>query len=184
RVEDVHAAAAPGGVLALRLQRRVDARIVPVGKRVADVIDHRPRRRGRIGGDIARDNEGPSLAWRRAEGKIRAALAVVLQFLHAQHGAVEIARLAVIGARIGNVIDAQHLEAAWGCRVGGRAAGGVDGGGERNPFAEITTTDIAGLESLDEISDEPFHAVTSLLDRRFPDDPYVGGMIAVLPHAR
>ncbi len=69
------------------------------------------------------------------------------------------------------MIDAKHPEAA--CRrlcVGVRAAGGVDDGGERNPFADITTTDGADLEFPDEISDEPFHGVTSLLDRRVLDD--------------
>ena len=73
------------------------------------------------------------------------------------------------------MIDAKHLEAACRRRVGVRIAGGVDNGGERNPFAEITTTDCPGLEFRDEIRDEPFRAVTSLLDRRVLDDPWIGG---------
>jgi hypothetical protein len=63
------------------------------------------------------------------------------------------------------VIDAKHLETAWWCSVGLRAAGGVDDGGERDAFAEVAATNRAGLEFPNEIRNEIVYAVTSVLDR-------------------
>src|SRR5258707_7876798 len=61
RIVDVHAAFAAGGIGARGLQRIVDPRVVPIGDRVADVVDNRPGRLF-VGAEVARDDEGAALA--------------------------------------------------------------------------------------------------------------------------
>src|SRR5258706_9200915 len=127
----MQAAVAPRrSVEAFCLQRTADLAFVPIGNRVADMVDHSLRRFGRIGAGIVHDEEIAALVRRRTEGQIGAALSLVVRYLHAESRTVEVARLRIIGAEIGHMIDAESLEpTAGGCRVGFRAAGGKNSGG-------------------------------------------------------
>src|SRR5882672_6362252 len=60
-IVDVHAAFAARRIGTRGLQRIVDARVVPIGDRVADVVDHSPGRL-LIGAEVARDDEGAAFA--------------------------------------------------------------------------------------------------------------------------
>jgi hypothetical protein len=57
--------------------------------------------------------------------------------LHAKHRGVEVARLGIVRARIGDVIDADHLEAAGCLGIGGIARAANDGC-DRNGLAEFS----------------------------------------------
>jgi hypothetical protein len=126
------------------------------------VIDQRTRRRPIVGGRVAGDDERAALAGRRTEHQVRA-LAVVPRrhVLQAEHRGVEFARLGVVRARIRDVIDPDRLEAGAGLGIGD-VARRVDGGSERNGLAEFAAVHLAALEGLDQVSDESFHAETSL----------------------
>src|SRR5882672_4942381 len=69
-IVDVHAAFAPRGIGARGLQRIVDAGVVPIGHRVADVVDHSPGWL-LVVAEVARDDECPAFArFGAAERKI------------------------------------------------------------------------------------------------------------------
>src|SRR5258708_5950879 len=157
-IVDVHAAFAARGIGARRFQRIVDARVVPVGHRVADVVDHSPGWLFVVA-EIARDDEGAAFArFRTAELKIGAAHALVVVDLVVEHLCVPIARNAVIRARIGDVIDREHLQPARrsGLR---RTAGGKHRGGQSHRLAKLSAVYLPALKAFDEISDETFHAL-------------------------
>src|SRR5262245_63428474 len=124
------------------------------------MIDKPGCRRPRIGrgSRIAHDHELAALARLRAEHQI-GAVAVVLArgALHAEMFDIEVTHLGVVRAAIGDVIDPEHLEAARRLRLGGIARR-IDGGGERDSFAELAAVDPTALEVSDEISNEAFHA--------------------------
>src|SRR5438093_9483728 len=128
------------------------------------------------GSGVAHDHELAALARLRAEHQIGAAAVVLARrALHAEMLDVEVADLGVVGARIGDVIDPEHLEAARRLRLGG-IAHRVDAGRERDGFAELTAVDPAALEVSDKISNEAFHAGPPLgFFRRSDATPRGGG---------
>src|SRR5580692_1583387 len=86
RIVDVQAAVAPGGgVEPFCSQRATDLAFVPIGNRVADMVNHGLGRLGRIGARIVHNEEIATLVRPRTEGEIRAALSLVVQHLHAEH---------------------------------------------------------------------------------------------------
>jgi hypothetical protein len=134
---------------------------LPIRHREADVVDGRLRRPAAlVEGAGARDDERAALAGLRAKFQV-GALAVVLapRAPQAEHRGVEVACLGIVRARVGDVVDADGLEARGRLRLGGTAHR-VDGGGERDGFAEFAAAHLAALEVFDEIADEFFHAVT------------------------
>ena len=70
------------------------------------------------------------------------------------------------------MIDAEHLEPGRGLRVGA-VAGRIDGRGKRDRLAEFAAVHFPAFEAFDEISDESFHAWSSL-DEAF--SRYCGGL--------
>src|SRR5258706_6506169 len=137
RIVDVHAALAPRRVGARGFERVVDARVVPIGDRVADVVDNGLRGLF-IGAEVARDDERAALAGlRTAEGDVGAAHPLVVVDLRVEDLRVPVARGFVIRAGVGDVIDAEHLETArrrglW------RASRRIDLPCQRHRFAELT----------------------------------------------
>src|SRR6267142_4706462 len=145
-IVDVHAAFAARGIGARRLQRIVDAGVVPIGHRVADVVDHSAGRLLVVAG-IARDEEGAAFArFGAAELKIGAAHALVVVDFGVEHLGVPVARNAVIRARIGDVIDREHLEPARGCGLC-RAACGKNSGGQSHRLAKLPAVYLPALEA-------------------------------------
>ncbi len=95
----------------------------------------------------------------RSEHQVGALAGVLAgRVLEPEHGRVEVARLGVVRARIGQVIDAEHLEAGAGLGVGGITRR-IDRGGERDGLAEFAAVDGAAFELFDEIGDESFHGL-------------------------
>src|SRR5260221_7100082 len=135
----MQAAVTPGGgVEALGLQRTSNLAFIPIGNRVADMVNHGLGRLGRIGTGIVHDEEIAALVRPRTEGEIGAALSLVVRYLHAERRAVEVARLGIIGAEIGHVIDAERLEPAAGwCGVRFRSARGKNGRGDAKRLTEF-----------------------------------------------
>ena len=161
RIVEMQTTVAPAWVRRARvLQRVAHFGLVPIGNGVTDVIDGGRRRRRRIGAGIVHDEEVAAFARFRTEGEIGAALALVVVDLHAHDVFVEVAGLRVIGAGIGNVIDADTGEAARGRRIGLRAARRVDRGRDADGLAEFAAADFAALELADEFFYETFYAVT------------------------
>src|SRR5712671_375121 len=157
-IVDVHAAFAARRIGARRFQRIVDARVVPIRHRVADVVDHSPGRLFVVA-EVARYDEGAAFArFRTAKLKIGATHALIVVDLGVEHLGVPIACNAVIRARIGDVIDREHLQPARrsGLR---RTAGGKDSGGQSHRLAKLSAVYLPALKASDEISDETFHAV-------------------------
>jgi len=138
-IVDMQAAVAPGGgVEALGLQRTANLAFIPIGNRVADMVDHGLRRLRRIGPRIVHDEEIATLVRTRTEGEIGAALSLVIRYLHAERRAIEVACLRIIGAEIGNMIDAERLEPAPGwCGVRFRSACGENGSGDAKRLTEF-----------------------------------------------
>src|SRR5438874_4851758 len=147
-VEHIDAAAAWRAVHRFRAggrQRRHQPLIVPVRDRVADMVNLRASGLLRHIAEIARYDKGAALARLRPESEIGAVLAVIVQYLHSEYGRIEIARLLIIGAGIGDVVDTQHLQSA--CRRGlGGIADAVNRGREGNCLAELASCDFSGLE--------------------------------------
>src|SRR5262245_56468983 len=153
-------------LLAPRLHGAAHALLIPVREREADVIDHGARCRAIAWRCIAGDDEGATLAGRRAEHQVRALAGVLAgRVLEPEYVDIEVARLGVVRARIGQMIDAKHLEAGAGLGVGGISRR-VDRGGERDGLTELAAVDGAAFELFDEIGDETFHGISSL-DRAF-----------------
>ena len=166
RIEHVHVSGSLHVGLTGLFQASRHARLIPVRDGVADVIDEAGCRRPWIGWrpGIARNQELAAFAWLRPEHQIGAAAVVFVRHaLHAEMVDVEVAHLGVVRAAVGDVIDAEHLQAARRLRLGG-IAHRVDAGGERDGLAELAAVDPAALEVSDEISNEAFHAGPPLFE--------------------
>jgi hypothetical protein len=73
-------------------------------------------------------------------------------------GGVEVARLGVVRARLGDVIDADHLEAA-GCLGIGGFVRAVNDGGDSTVWPKFPAVQFAVFKIFDQAGDETFHAV-------------------------
>src|ERR1700733_12757190 len=94
RVEQIAVAGAPGYWRTLRLQSTEYLRVVPIGNRVADVVDHGLGRRLGFGGGIAHHDIRAALARLRAEHQVRPLFSLPARCdLHAEHRGIPIARL-------------------------------------------------------------------------------------------
>src|ERR1700682_2348212 len=90
---------------------------------------------------------------------LRRRMRVVLEFIVdklTRRGGFPFRALPEVGAGIGNMIDELRLQRRIGLRLG--AVGREQrGGGERQRIDELAAADLAGLELVELVCDEPFH---------------------------
>src|SRR5262252_906087 len=163
RIIDMQAAVAPRDVEPLRFECRAHARLVPVWDGVADVVDDGlgswlcAGTTARNIAGIARDKERTPFTGLRSEHQV-GPFAVIPRglALHVENRRVPIARLGVVRARIGEVVDADDLKPALSLGLRGIARA-INRRGERYGFAELATIDPTAIQALDQIGDDAFH---------------------------